>query len=252
MSHKIFEISKEIHNPGINPEARQQKLTALAQAIFAHKGDEEAPNQETTPSRRSKRRVFMLFGTFAAMEQARQLEFSVNDMLAFLQFPIGLDSSNKVMLRGLYDTGGCCNMGWKPYHLEIAEKHPELVKQVFDLEKVQYENIKIGGIKDGVEIDSIIEYYLPYQDHQGDNRTLMIGLTESLPINTLYGLPFIIKAQLVPFFHKNACTSQFFKEEYELNMEPPGRYPVEHLHRNVTPTPTYMADNKETRLAETS
>ena len=93
---------------------------------------------------------------------------------------------------------------------------------------------------------------MPYQDYQNDNHTLMIGLTESLPINTLYGLPFIIKAKMVPSFHRSACTSEFFNEEYELNMEPPGRYPIEHLHRNVTPNPTYMAGRKETRFAADS
>jgi len=252
MSHKIFATIKDIESPDINPEDRKKKLATLAQAIIAHNGDGDTPAQEMTPRQKTKRRVFMHFGTFAAVEHARQLEFSVNDMLAFLQFPIGLDSSNRVMLRGLYDTGGCCNMGWKLYHLEIAQKHPKLVKQVLELESVQYEKIQIGGIKDGVEIDTLIEYYIPHQDHQNDNHTMMIGLTDSLPINTLYGLPFIIKAKLVPSFHRRACTSEFFKEEYELNMERPGRFPIEHLHWNVTPTPTYMAGHKETRFAPAS
>ena len=65
-------------------------------------------------------------------------------MLAFLLFPLGQDDSAAVNLKGLFDTGGCCNMGLKAYHMEIASKNPHLVKQVYDLQAIRHENIKIG------------------------------------------------------------------------------------------------------------
>ncbi|CAJ1937070.1 unnamed protein product [Cylindrotheca closterium] len=175
---------------------------------------------------------FVTFGSFAAMEQAHQLNFLVNDMLAFLNFPIRLNESNTANLKGLYDTGGCCNMGKKDYHLSIAKQHPHLVKQIFDLQKIRYAPIKIGGIKDSVEIDVIIKYFIPFENGQGENHTLMIGLTDDLPINTLCGLPFILKAKLVAQFYRNAVISNFFNQEFDLTLECPRLLPTEHVERN--------------------
>ena len=131
-------------------------------------------------------------------------------------------------------------MGLKEYHLAIAKRFPSLVKQIYDLPRIQYASIKIGGIKDGVEIDTIIEYYIPFEDGQGDNHTLMIGLTDVLPINTLYGLPFILKAEMVAHFHRKAVVSNFFKQEFELSMECPTLFPTEHVLRNQATLPQVM------------
>jgi hypothetical protein len=57
----------------------------------------------------------------------------------------------------------------------------------------QFEDINIGGIKEGVWITHMIEYWLPFQK-DGRNATLTIGLTDDLPIAMLFGLPFQIKA----------------------------------------------------------
>ena len=62
-------------------------------------------------------------------------------------------------------------MGKKAYHMEIAQKYPQLVKQVFDLPSIEYATIKIGGIKDEVDIDTIIEYYIPFAEGDGQCHT---------------------------------------------------------------------------------
>jgi hypothetical protein len=97
-------------------------------------------------------------------------------------------------LSGLLD---CCNMVWKDYHEQIQKQFPYVVANYFKLEDKQFEDINIGGIKDGVWITHMIKYWLPFQK-AGGNVTLTIGLAEDLPISTLFGLPFQIKANLKP------------------------------------------------------
>ncbi|CAJ1963850.1 unnamed protein product [Cylindrotheca closterium] len=105
--------------------------------------------------------TFMMVGSFATMEQAQKLDFSVNEVLAVMHFPIGLNLGDTANLKGIYDTGGCCNIGEKAYHLTIAKQYPQLVKQVYDFPKIHYVPIKVGGIEDSVNIEAIIEYYIP-------------------------------------------------------------------------------------------
>ncbi|CAJ1940859.1 unnamed protein product [Cylindrotheca closterium] len=106
--------------------------------------------------------TFMTVGSFAAMGQAQKLDFPVNEALAVMHFPIGLNRGDTANLKGIFDTGGCCNIGEKAYHLAIAKQHPQLVKQVYNFPKIHYAPIKIGGIKDSVNIKAIIEYYFPF------------------------------------------------------------------------------------------
>ena len=72
----------------------------------------------------------------------------------------------------------------------------------------------------------------------------MIGLTEELPINTLFGLPFIMKAQFAAHFHQNAVTSDFFKQEFVLSMECPRLLPPEHIGHNQTAETKVFSTNK--------
>jgi hypothetical protein len=58
-------------------------------------------------------------------------EFNLTTNLLFLQLPIGTgkDTGNKVTLLGLFDSGGCCNMGWLDYHKKAYEKFPQLIAE---------------------------------------------------------------------------------------------------------------------------
>ena len=115
--------------------------------------------------------------SFSAVEEARQLEFN-----SVTGWPFSLSQLEcmevKYHLKGLFDTGGCCNMGRKEYHLQIAASHAQLVKRVINLNNT----IQIGGIKNSVETDTLIKYYLPFTNAQYDHHTLMIGLTDDLPV----------------------------------------------------------------------
>jgi hypothetical protein len=92
-------------------------------------------------------------------------------------------------LSGLLDTGGCCNMGWLSYHKAIAEEYPHLITKFVCLEEERYETITIGGLKEGVSLTHMIQYAIPFTD-KGEQCYLTLGLTEDLPLDTLFGLGF--------------------------------------------------------------
>ena len=80
--------------------------------------------------------------------------------------------------------------------------------------------IQIGESKNCVEIDTLIEY---------NTNTLMIGLTDDLPVDTLYGLPFILQAQITPDYDQELATSLLFDEKFDLDLEHPQILTVEHI-----------------------
>ena len=55
-------------------------------------------------------------------------------------------------------------MGWLKYHQTIAEKFPQLVEELVCLEEQRYEQINIGGLKDGVTITHMIKYAIPFTE----------------------------------------------------------------------------------------
>jgi len=80
--------------------------------------------------------------------------------------------------------------------------------------------IQIGESKNCVEIDTLIEY---------NTNTLMIGLTDDLPVNTLYGLQFILQAQIIPDYDQELATSLLFDEKFDLALEHPQILTIEHI-----------------------
>ena len=87
-------------------------------------------------------------------------------------------------------------MAWKPYMLRLKDKFLEYIKEHTVLKKErQFEDIKIGGIQGGVFITDVMTLYLPFTS-DGENHGIMFGLTNDLPINVLYGLPFLLQAQI--------------------------------------------------------
>ena len=83
------------------------------------------------------------------------------------------------------------------------------------------------------QITHLIEYIIPFDNGQGKNHSLQFGLTKNLPINTLFWLPFIIKAGLTTNFGRQAITSTVFQTEFEMTMEQPIKVPVEAVRQET-------------------
>ena len=160
----------------------------------------------------------------------QRFEFDISSRLPFAKLPIGDGSDHgKATLQGLVDTGGCCMMGWLPYHQKIYQQFPQLVKSFIDLQDQKYEQISIGGVAGAVKISHMISYHLPFV-HQGEQASLTIGLTADLPINTLIGLSFQVKAAMTLDLQRMTLHSKIFNETFPVEMIRPERVPIEHIN----------------------
>jgi hypothetical protein len=245
---------KQIASPDTAAGTRRTLLGALQQELKETEVDDDGDDEDTLEierkpqaKRKGKERRGMTFISFRMVKpgrpntntpqgisffnsQSKQFKFDICDTLPFMKLPIGrgTDEDDKSYLSGLYDSGGCCTMGWLEYHEMIHTKHPQYVREFICLEEGQFENIAIGGIKDSVAITHMIEYWLPYAD-KGANATITLGLTADLPINTLFGLPFQIKAKMKADFNKQVVYSKIFHDTFSLEMKIPERVPIESL-----------------------
>jgi len=140
-------------------------------------------------------------------------------------------------------------MGWLEYHTKIAEKFPQLVSEFTDLNGCQYETFDIGGIKDSIEITHMIKYWLPYQDN-GAMATITIGLSPDMPLDTLYGLPFQINAQMTADFANQKVTSKIFRTEFNILMKRPERSPIESLDYPASTSPKVLLSQGKPQTEE--
>jgi hypothetical protein len=97
-----------------------------------------------------KTQAMVMYG----MQEKGTFVFDISDKFPFMELMIGGgdDDANEAVhsLSRLLDSGGCCNMGWKDYHEKIFKNFPYVVANYFKLADKQFEDINIGGIKDGV------------------------------------------------------------------------------------------------------
>ena len=138
--------------------------------------------------------------------------FAIAYKLPFIAFPIGdgRTSEDVATLSGLLDTGGCCNMGNLQYHQAIMEQFPQFVDDMTCLEGKRFEQINIGGLKDGVTITHMVRYAIPFID-KGEQCYVTLGLTEDLPIDTLFGIGFQQSTEMKIDFATKRVESAFLQ-----------------------------------------
>jgi hypothetical protein len=239
-----------------NPETSKSDRSALITALLTHSAAEEPT--ETHP--RKKSRIFFAYrlsensgrNTWKGGDEARRVvaappishyrKFPISEGLPFIDLPIGRENNveeQHIYLRGLADTGGCCTMAWRPYMLRLKELFPELVAEHIVLKESRFEDIKIGGITGRVWITELLTFYIPFARTNGETHGIMFGLTEDLPINVLYGLPFFLQAQITLNLGELTATSKVLATTFRLNMLPPERAEVETIDYKVGSTATY-------------
>jgi len=175
LTRHIQDAVSTIASEATTPFVRETLLSQVADQIHTFYATRTEPNKTQKTESDLNGTTFVSYFSAHTFESHPQVEFAINKLQPFMYFPIGLSSDNHANLRGLYDTGGCCNMGWLPYHLDTAKRFPDIVKQVINLENIREEPFNIGGIDGSVLITHIIKYYLPYKNGQGENFTLQIG-----------------------------------------------------------------------------
>jgi hypothetical protein len=128
--------------------------------------------------------------------------------------------------------------------LKLKEKFPAFVSEHTVLKERQFEDIKIGGIQGGVWITDVIVFYMPFATN-GENHGIMFGLTDELPINVLYGLPFLIQAQITMDMDAQTATSKVLATTFKLNMIPPKRTNLDTIDYKVGSKATYHSSNQD-------
>lgn len=272
------DVVKQIADPSTSHTVRRTLLCALqdqlSHADITHSDDDDAEHPDAKPeaappAKKPRKRkpggfAFISYrmktdphshhvthstspvsGHAFLSEPKRQYEFAISEKLPFLNLPIGRDvtpdGTDKGHLSGLYDTGGCCNMGWTEYYHALAEKYPQFIAEHIHLEDNKYENIQIGGLNGGIAITEMMKLWLPFTDN-GSHATLTLGLSADLPVNTLFGLPFQIQAKMKLDIHKHRIYSEVFHEEFKVQMRRPERIPIDSLNYKDASNRTFLTD----------
>jgi hypothetical protein len=252
-SKEQHEMLLQITDPDTSKTARRAMIAALL-----------TQKEETTESNpRKKFRIFFSYSmaeekitpppsegepfiSFLAPPMSRY-RFPISDTLPFIDLPIGRDMDDDdqhIFLRGLADTGGCCTMAWKPYMLKLKEKFPEFVSEHTVLKERQFEDIKIGGIQGGVWITEVLVFYMPFESN-GEKHGIMFGLTDELPINVLYGLPFLMQAQVTLDLDAQIATSKVLATKFKLQLLRQVRTPLDTIEYKPESSATYYSQTNE-------
>jgi len=221
------------------------------------------PDTVKEPEQKKFRRVFFTYNmqdnpqppsepltqyhAFLANRFAR-FAFPISDSLPFIDVPIGRviteSGHTQDYLRGLADTGGCCTMAWKPYMLRLKEKFPQYVEEHTVLKERQFEDIKIGGIQGGVYITDVMTLFLPFTT-DGENHRIMFGLTDDLPINVLYGLPFLLQAQITLDMDAQTARSRLLGASFKLTLRSPKRLDITTIDHKTGPSNVYVTSEDQ-------
>ncbi len=116
------------------PQTKQQRVTFIS--YFGNIAREDIQEDEG-----DKPVTFQ----FAAEQDEGPIVYNMASSMAHLVVPVGKKDHGYV-IEGLFDTGGCSNLGDLDYFLEICKQYPDLVCQVKTLKEARREDINIGGI----------------------------------------------------------------------------------------------------------
>ena len=160
----------------------------------------------------------------------RRYDFNIAFQLPHIVFPIGDGSTekDKGTFTFLMDTGGCCMMGNLNYFEELHKQCPQFFVDLWRLEDERYEDICIGGLKDGIWLTHMAILKLPYDD-KGEQVTLEVGLSSELPVDGLMGVRFQQQIKLAIDLGSNTATSPYLQETYKLEWRTPQNKPLEHI-----------------------
>jgi hypothetical protein len=255
-----METFTQIADPTTSKQARKAMIAALAIPSESESGKE--------PEQKKFRRVFFTYNmqenpermpepltyyhSFLANRFAR-FAYPISDSLPFIDVPIGRviaeNGQPQDYLRGLADTGGCCTMAWKPYMLRLKEKFPHYIEDHTVLKERQFEDIRIGGIQGGVFITDVMTLFLPFTT-DGSNHRIMLGLTDDLPINVLYGLPFLLQAQITLDMDAQTAKLRLLGTAFKLTLRSPKRLDIETIDHKTGPSNVYVTPEEKSSIQE--
>lgn len=261
-SKQVYDQIQVIADPKSGPDIRITLLTALKTELDGYDLAPSADHGDKKPAAKrgrwkSPKLSFLMYMkpqeetpklpmTMLGAPPKEKFPFKISYKLPYISFPIGdgRTSEDTATLTGLLDTGGCCNMGWLQYHKAIAAAFPQFVEKLICLDEERYETINIGGLKEGVTITHMIQYAIPFTE-KGEQCYLTLGLTEDLPIDTLYGLGFQVDAKMKIDFASKKVESALLQASFPLTFKEPRRTNPDHVRSEERNTPKSLLTTDE-------
>ena len=265
-SKKVQDQIKAIADENNSPHTRMTLLASLKDSLGGYdleseqKKTEEPARKMTRLQAGRKGRSFLMYmtpqsktaeetsgpRTMLSAAPKSKYPFAIAYKLPFIAFPIGdgRTSEDVATLSGLLDTGGCCNMGNLTYHQTIMEQFPQFVDEMICLEEKRFEQINIGGLKDGVTITHMVRYAIPFID-KGEQCYVTLGLTDDLPIDTLFGIGFQQSTKMKIDFATKRVESAFLQQHFEITFKEPRRTNPDNIRGEVNNTPKSLLTTEE-------
>jgi hypothetical protein len=253
-SRKVQDQIQAIADEKNTPHTRMTLLASLKDSLEDYNLETEQTKQQlgTKKAKRGgKGRTFLMYMKPADKDKPKQengprtmlgappkakYQFKIAYKLPFIEFPIGdgRTSEDVATLSGLLDTGGCCNMGNLSYHKEISEQFPQFMEEMICLEEESY----------GVVITHMIRYYIPFID-KGEQCFVTLGLTDDLPIDTLFGLGFQQDTKMKIDFATKRVESAFLQRHFTIVFNEPRRTNPENISSEEHNTPKSLLTTDE-------
>ena len=149
----------------------------------------------------------------------------MTNRLPHICVPVGPEMKD-ALLRGGLDSMAGVSMGDAQCHRALAETHPHIVANIIDFAKEGLEDILIGGINSdnekGCKITGVINCKTPYSIN-GQKPTIAIAMCQNLSTRTIFGIPFIKKAQMNCNFQKDFACSNYFRAVFEIQHVAPNK-----------------------------
>ena len=173
-------------------------------------------NMETT-------KAAVMTSVMQASSQRAHVNLEITQVLPHVRLPIGLDGKSTMF--SMVDSGAGLNLGRLQYHLDLYEKHPEVVHAftyLKDADNMSEFGLGQVGEGEGPKVIAVIEYHSPFKV---DGRPVRIsfGLSESCTCNTIIGFPFLKAADGIPMFGSNALILQRFGVTLNMDYQVPLR-----------------------------
>jgi hypothetical protein len=198
---------------------------------------------------------------FQAIHSERPAPIVITNLLPHIKMHIGTrgghpDSDQFIyFLPAMIDSCAGMSLGLKSWHLGIAQRYPQIVKEVITFSQSQYRTIPISGVSSdtgehSITVNTIIEYWTPWT-LQGLQISMKIGLADLVASNTILGLPFLIAAKCTQIFDKNTIFSAAFGEQFDVSLSRPSTDPNTALQVSVnTAFPRQIGSSTQDKLVQ--
>jgi hypothetical protein len=166
--------------------------------------------------------------TYAAQRDRAKFPLPITDRLPFISINVGERVTGKPLkshpsLEGIADSASGVNLGRLQYFLDVRQKYPDWFQAFGEMTPEIYDSLRVGGIDNfskGAECTHYATLHTPMFVN-GMAITISFALTDSLPCNLIWGLPFMIKAKMVLSLAEKYVYSETFRTTYPIEYKIP-------------------------------